>query len=107
MNTKNSKCWCDNNECVVKFDSENDLGMDIYFWDASINKTIDKLITEGRLLNDSWKNYLVLDTFTTWGDLWNYIEINKDKNAVMQHLYNSYKEFNVPKSAKLQVEYCY
>ena len=96
--------------CNVEFDSYS-LGWDIYFIGTD-GTTLNYIFTESRMVNDSWNNYIDMDKFTTWGDLWSFItECQKKQTSnIMLHLYNQYKDtlqFYVPINAKLSLEYIY
>ena len=78
------------------------LGIEMYFIHNGIST--NKLLSEPGMLNNSWNNYIDIELYETWLDLWTYICNNKNANNVMKHLYNEYQDFDVPVESILSLE---
>ena len=115
-NTYICKCGCE-----LEFIPMS-MGCDIYF--IHNGEQINKIFSQPKLANDTWQNYINDGDFETWGELWHYIyyiyhynadyedKEDKTQNAilskkVMKHLYNTYKDIDVPIDAKLSFEFIY
>ena len=59
------------------------------------------------MVNNSWNNYIDMELYETWFDLWTYICNNKNANNVMKHLYNEYQDFDVPVESVMYLEYIF
>jgi hypothetical protein len=106
--------------CNIEFYSYS-LGWDMHFLVG--DEVINFILSENKMVNklcpttintfttydpiSSWDSYINIDNFKTWGELWEYISANKQKNNVFEHLYNLYnpKCFNVPNEAELLLDY--
>jgi hypothetical protein len=67
-----------------------------------------RIISENRIVNISWNNYLDDFNNKTVGEFVQLIKQNKDIDNVWKHLYNEYIIFeNIPKNKKISFEYCY
>ena len=91
-------CDCGCNIEFIKYA----LGIEMYFIHNGIQT--NKLLSEPGMLNNSWNNYINMELYKTWLDLWTYICNNKNANNVMKHLYNEYQDFYVPVESVLSLE---
>ena len=92
--------------CNISF-IDYSLGWDMYFKN---NESILKYIfTENRMVDMTWNEYIDINKFKTWDELWSHILENKDVDNIMLHLYNQYKIFEdvMPQDTKLILEYIY
>ena len=90
--------------CNIEFNC-NSLGIEIHF--INNNNPINKILSVSKIKNASWNTYLDIDNFDTWGELWNYIQSQRNETNAMQHLYNRYQNMVVPHNAKLSLEYIF
>lgn len=101
INNNNNRvrlCECG---CNIRF-IEFSIGCDIYFiHDGRMN---NKIISEEQMVNGSrWRDYIKVE-FKTWGELWNHIDANKNEDPVFFHLYNEYRDLDIPADAVLEME---
>lgn len=96
-------CGCGCNIEFIKFS----MGCDIYFFHNGAQ--VNKIFSESQMVNDSWCNYINVDEFSNWGEMWNYIcnNMNNADNNVMRHLYNVYKDVEIPADARMELEYIF
>jgi len=90
--------------CNIEFMHQS-LGWDMHFIYDGI--ATDNLFTEPKMLNYSWYNYIDINLYQTWGELWIYISNNRNTNNAMLHLYNQYKNFNAPLDSILSLDYIF
>jgi hypothetical protein len=83
------------------------LGCEMHLIYDGIANNEQYLFTQFKMLNNSWNNYIDVDAFKTWGELWNYIKNNKNKNNVIEHLYNEYLASNIPADSILYLDYIF
>jgi hypothetical protein len=100
----NEKTYICNCGCNIEFQPYL-LGWEMHFIYDGI--ATNNLFIESKMLNNSWNNYIDTDVFKTWGELWNYIKNNKNKNNVMEHLYNTHQNFAAPPDSVMSLDYIF
>ena len=101
--------------CNIEFISFS-MGWDMHY--IHNGECINFIFSESSMTNDSWSNYIDMDDFDTWGDLWTYILENHNAQLtntqvfgngnysnIMLHLYNQYVNSPVPMDAVLSLDY--
>ena len=100
----NEQTYICNCGCHIEFQPYS-LGLEMHFIYDGI--ATNKLFTEFKMTHYSWNDYIDFDLLKTWGELWNYIKNNKNKNTVMEHLYNKYQNSNIPVDSIMSLDYIF